>query len=291
MFGNAGRIGFVIFITVFAGAWPGQAQEKEVLHPKHLEQEAEKSTAPSGANKIPTFLSMDGYLPDPVNNLRKDSIVPIRVEIIHYGEDEGGMHHDTFSGVGFVPPGWDGYVLTCMHVLGPAYPAIWSDKDFPLTIQVTDGKNIFDAELASFSYEADLVLLKVVSPNVDKVVFGSKPATMPSETLSKSPLAEKLYAFSFFPANPSAFFSIQIGPLRAMTNLLSSGMVYPMGIVQGGVEKGFSGGPLITPDGVVVGVVARTTASYSYVILVETISRFLDSAKTGMKKAEKSEKK
>lgn len=214
-------------------------------------------------------------IPDEVKKVKNDSLVAVRAGIPHW-EEEPGYHHDYFYGAGFVPAGFDGYVLTCFHVMG-AYPGTWSSESYPLIIQVFDGHDTFEAKMVFFDPYKDLALLKITTPNPDKVEFAAKPAVIAQETFNepaKKKLPDKFYAFSFFPENPAAFFIIQIGPMRMVTNLLNP-TGFPLAIIQGGVEPGFSGGPLLAPDGVVMGMIVKSSVAFSRAVIVETINVFL----------------
>lgn len=224
------------------------------------------------------FRSIDENIPVAVKKVKEESLVAVRAEVPHW-EEGPGMHHDYFYGAGFVPAGWDGYVLTCLHLMS-AYPAVWVDEAYPLIVQVFDGHNAFEAKMISFNSRADLALLQVISGSEGEK-FRSKPAVMTSDSLTdpkKSPRSEKFYVFSFFPRHPNLFFTLEIGPLRTVSNAFYESS-FPLGIIQGGVEHGFSGGPVLTTDGVVMGLLVKTSAAFSYMVLVETIDMFLDESR------------
>lgn len=234
---------------------------------------------------VPFFTNFDQTIPDEAVKTRDESMVAVRILAFRLGMDQEIYEQQVSNGAGFAV--LDGYVLTALHLLGD-FPALWTDKsqNFPTTIQIFDGQNIFNAEVAYFNHKADLLLLKVDSPNGDGREFKQKPAKLALETYStdanfqkpKMPY-DKFFAFSFFKNTPGFFFSLQVGPYYAVTNVIKEQMLAnPMGIIQTAVEPGFSGGPLLASDGKVMGVIARSSNAYTYVILLETVQTFLELA-------------
>ncbi len=249
--------------------------------------------APNQANdhNLPTngsvFVPLNQTIPPEVLEAKK-SFVAVRMATPRLYEDQD-IHIDQDFGLGVTV--FDNYVLAALHLIGP-FPTIWfSNRDSgelskASDISIFDGDTIFAAKIDSLDYSADLVLLKVVSPNPQGKIFNLKPAKIAAQTFVVDPktnepkvLFERFYAFSFFTKSPRAYFSLQLGPYLTVTNLLKESLVVPIGIVQGAIEPGFSGGPLVSPDGSVMGIVSKGSAVYTYVVTVETINYFLEVAK------------
>jgi len=239
---------------------------------------------PNNAFQIPPFFTnLDQTIPDETVKARDESMVAIRVLAFRLRMDQEIYQEQISNGAGFAV--FDGYVLTALHLLGD-FPALWTNgnPNFQTVIEVFDGENIFKAKTAYFNHKADLLLLKINSPNDDGREFKQKPAKLSFETYSteqnsKTPKApyDKFFAFSFFKNAPGFFFSLQLGPYYTVTNVVKEQVLAnAMGIIQTSVEPGFSGGPLWAPDGKVTGMVARSSNAYTYVVLVETINTFLE---------------
>ena len=241
---------------------------------------------PNNAFQVPPFFTnLDQTIPDETVKARDESMVAIRVLAFRLRMDQEIYQEQVSNGAGFAV--LDGYVLTALHLLGD-FPALWTNDNpnFPTVIEVFDGENIFKAKAVYFNHKADLLLLEVSSPNDGGLKFKKKPAKLVFETYSmdqnsKKPKAlyDKFFAFSFFKNAPGFFFSLQLGSYYTVTNVVKEQMLAnAMGILQTSVEPGFSGGPLWSPDGKVVGMVARSSNSYTYVVLIETINTFLELA-------------
>lgn len=231
------------------------------------------------------FIPFNESIPKPVLEVKEKSLVAVRSTFPKLGDDQR-ITKDHFFTVGF--PVSPNYVLTVLHLLTD-YPALWQgNKDFPTVIEVSDGYAVFTTSLVSYDVPADLALLKINSPNEDGKVFHAQPVKLAQVTYFKDPnsnsakaLYNKFYSFSFYLSDPHLFFVLEFGPYRAITNSFDLGYVLdvPMGMVQGSGRPGFSGGPLLSTDGLVMGVLARVLDNYTLVILPETIDHFLKSVK------------
>ncbi len=283
----------VLFSVVFL-ALMATATDRPIFLPKlyiHQETPKEKNSHENkSGNPSVFFQSIDENVPIAVKKVKAESLVAVRVGIPHW-EDDKGMHHDFFYGAGFVPSGWDGYVLTCLHVAG-SHPANWVGESYPLIVQVFDGQETFDAKMVSFNPYADLALLKVTTTSPSGKNFTSKPAPIAEKTVGDpaNPLPEKFYAIFFVPDHPSVYLTLQIGPLGVVTNALNVGIIR-LGILQGVVEHGFSGGPVLAPSGVVMGMITKTSPAFSYMVLVETMNAFLIESKRILEEAKAKEEK
>ena len=231
------------------------------------------------------FIPLNQNIPAEVQKTKNESMVAVRVTIPNWRYDYR-IYKNYFFGGGVTV--WSDYVATSLH-LASEYPALWlGNKDFPTVFQISDGKAVFNTSLAYYDYQADLALLKVDSPNWWGAVFQQKPArlakytTVQDSTLfSPKVLFEKFYAFGYYTSDPHLFFAVELGPFRSITNSFDGNYLLdiPMGMLQGKVQKGFSGGPLLSPEGTVMGVVASESALYTYVVLAETLDKFLMSAR------------
>ncbi len=231
------------------------------------------------------FIPFDQTIPDEVAKAREESLVAIRIITPHLHPDQEIYYDHAANAVGFASG--NNYVVTALHILGER-PALWfNNANYPTVVEVFDGLSIFSAKAAFWSYKADLLLLKVESPNKESREFKQKPAKLAPAIAVQDPdtkklkvVAEKFFAFSFFSLRPMGFFSLQTGPVLTVTNFVGDQMLeIPMGIVQTAAEPGFSGGPLLAPDGTVVGLVTRSSTAYSYFVLSETVVAFLEVAK------------
>lgn len=231
------------------------------------------------------FIPLNQSIPTEVLKTMSESMVAIRTTMPRMNGDQRIYKNHLFGG-GFVV--WPDYVVTSLHLFGE-FPALWlGTNDFPTIVEISDGHAVFNASLADLNYSADLALLKVSSPNGWGAVFQPKPArlakhvTIQDQSLSSpKTLHNKFYVFGFYTSDPHLYFALEVGPFRSITNSFDGGylMDIPMGVLQRPAQSGFSGGPLLSPEGVVMGVVARTTENYTIVVLAETIDSFLTSAR------------
>jgi len=231
------------------------------------------------------FIPLNEDIPKEVTQTQEQSMVIIQATMPILSEDHR-LHVQPRFTEGFVV--WPGYVLTTLHLAG-GYPALWGgNSNFPTAFTIADGKALFEASLVDYNYKADLALLQVHSPNGWAVEFSKKPLKIvesiapPSGDASLiTPLPAKLFAFAYYSTDPHLFFAASIGPLRAITNSFDGGRItdIPFALVQGTIQPGFSGGPLLAPDGTAVGMVQGIIGIYTTVILPETMHTFLSSAR------------
>lgn len=285
---------FILFLftgTIFAqrGNMPSRVPEDNRTHQGF--PDLIQKLLNSGQN-FPTYLLFDQSIPEKVMKAKEDSIVPIDISFLH--NDQAGLHRDVSGMVGFVV--WENYVLTALHF--NEYPSIWKDKDTIIT--VFDGRNYFYTELVFHeSYPSnphpsgylmtDLVLLKVLPSNNPSVKFSKKPVILAESTYVIDKVTEKykiindyrkFYLFYFNPNSPLAFLPLEIGPYYAVDNLGDLNVF--IGTLQGSGKPGFSGSPLVTPDGEVLGMAIQTDYVYTYVITIETVKNFLKEARQAL---------
>lgn len=272
-----------------------------VLVPGRLSAQDETAVPSSHPQTSPQsrFIPLNQGLPSEVLKVKDESMVAVKVTMPMMAYDQRIYPNRSFGG-GFVV--WPEYVLTSLHLMGE-FPALWlGNKDFPTAIDVFDGEAVFSASLVDYNSQADLALLKITSPYQDGKVFKQKPAKLAANTTiqdqslsSPQVFYEKFYAFSFYKSDPNHFFVAELGPYRAITNNLDEDYIIdlPFGIVQGRIKPGFSGGPLLSPDGTVMGLLARSSEISTLVVVPEIINLFLKTAqsKLGLEAEHDQEKK
>lgn len=233
----------------------------------------------------PIFLTLNKSIPEKVLKAKDESFVAIRVGFQTIRPNQN-ISEDAWYGAGFAV--WPNYVVTSLHLFG-TYPAMWHGTDeFPTIPQVFDGQAFFTAQLVFYNSKADLALLKINTPNSSNQNFGKKSAQLIKMDINNKDSLDHLVSYDNFYAfrphvnNPHYFFSLKLGPLLSITNNLDGGyfLEIPMGVLQGAVLPGFSGGPLFSPKGKVAGVVARSSATHTFVITTETLNNFLITAAT-----------
>ena len=232
-----------------------------------------------GQSVPPIFFTLNQGIPEKVLKARDESVVAIRVGFPVIRADQG-LSEDAWYGAGFTV--WENYVVTNLHLFGNQ-PGLWyGTKEFPTRPQVFDGSAFFNAQLVFYDYTSDLAFLKVETPNASGENFSKKPVKLlKMNTTEKDGLEllgsyENFYAFAPYVSSPNLFFTLQLGPFRSITNSIDGGyfLSMPVGIIEGNVQPGFSGGPLFSPNGEVAGVVTRTSTIFTFVILAETIHNF-----------------
>jgi S1-C subfamily serine protease/Flp pilus assembly protein TadD len=170
-----------------------------------------------------------------------DRTVPAVVRVNVY---DGAMQVNSHGSGFFVDPG--GLVITNYHVI--------NDANFA-TVETSDGGTYFVEGVVAESQSADLALLKVAIGGTGTSAPDFMP-TLPLAADAPPAVGTKVYA---------------IGHPRGLRNVLSEGLISGHGEGTEGtglptlqtttpMSPGSSGGPLLTPDGSVVGV---TTAGLS----------------------------
>ncbi|MEX1064172.1 MAG: serine protease [Candidatus Paceibacterota bacterium] len=205
--------------------------------------------------------------PAEVKDVLSNSIisVQVRTETMVGGVSEA---RDTTS-TGFVVDN-DGFVLAALHSFGDV-PSAWLNNS--TKVRIFDGTNYLDSSLIGIDPNADLVLIKVEGTNTPGVKFTKKAVVMAE---NKDNLPDHFYAVRFMPFGPGLYLPVKLGQYLLETNV-TGGHILPimMGAVDGTIEEGFSGGPLIGPDGKIYGVIVRRGEAFTYVVPLERASEFI----------------
>ncbi len=233
----------------------------------------------------PIFLPLNKSIPEKVLKAKDESFVAVRVGFQIIRPDQN-ISEDAWYGAGFAV--WPDYVVTSLHLFG-TQPAVWHGTDeFPTVPQVFDGQAFFTAQLVFYNSKADLALLKINTPNLSNQSFGKKPAKLikmdinDKDSLGRLASYDNFYAFRPHVNNPHFFLPLKLGTFLSIVNNLDDGyfLEIPMGVLQGGVLPGLSGGPLFSPKGEVAGVVARSSTNHTFAVTAETLNNFLTMAAT-----------
>lgn len=230
------------------------------------------------------FIPFTQNIPSEVLKTKNESMVSLRSSVLAWGESFN-INPEHLFGCGLTV--WENHVLTSLHLFG-RHPAAWRGTDqYPTTAMIFDGQSFFRVKIVFLDPEADLALLKVETPNEYGQIFSKKPAKIAAVTSITDPtsqeqrvLYEKFYTFNFYIDHINFFYTMTLGPYLAITNSINNGypLTHPLGKIQGTVERGFSGGPLLAPNGVVMGLLSSGSDSYTWVVTVETINAFLKNA-------------
>lgn len=233
----------------------------------------------------PFFVNLEGNIPEKVWKAANESLVAVEVWYQVWGDNRRISESSNF-GIGFVV--WENYILANLHLFGE-HPALWFGTDeFPTVPWIFDSRSYFSAELVFYDHRNDLALLKVNTPNKENISFDGKPVKIFEMSLKDQNSVRRLaehknfYAFGHQTTSSGFLFPLELGPFRTFTNVLPDGYFLdsPMGILQGGIQQGFSGGPLFSPKGEVFGVVTLGATLNTYVVTTETVSAFLTDAMT-----------
>ena len=231
------------------------------------------------------FIPFTRDIPSDVIKTKNESVVALRSSI-YAVNNVGSIYWEHFYGCGTVV--WDGYVLSALHIFGQRYPALWRGTDqYPTEATIFGGNDFFFAKPVFLDLKADLVLLKIETPNERGEIFNKKPAKIAKTTTVADSVSgellipyDKFWAFSFYTDYPQFFYTAVLGPYRAITNAFEQNQLLPnpLGVVQGATQSGFSGTPSLSYNGAVMGMVDATSAINTWVVTVETINSFLKSA-------------
>jgi hypothetical protein len=244
---------FLVFVpfTIFL---PASGQQNSIVSKPVIE-----------SNPVVTYFYK---FPLAVENVRTDSIVGVEVSWLTLRR--GIQEQVTKAATGFVVG--DGVVLTALHTFSDI-PQIWEADS--TKIKVYDGKNSFSAEVLSLNPAYDLAAI-LVGKTDENIRFIKKPVVVASQ-LDKKNLPDNFYSFGFMQIDKNIYFPIRFGQYVMETNLINDD-IFPVvvGMVLGKAEHGFSGAPLMGPDGVVFGMLSMTSDIYTHVTPVEQISYFLN---------------
>lgn len=221
--------------------------------------------------------------PPAVEKAKEQSLVAI--EFVVPRLINGVMGTITMQSTGFVVSS-DGSVITTMHSFGDV-PSEWFNK--MTYLRVHDGRGFFKAELQKFDWISDLAMIQINNWADNKKKF-KKTAVMIARTGDKKNLEafERLYAFRLAVLGDSIYdLPLTLGPYLRETNIpvgdegINNGV---LGLVNGATESGFSGSPLLGPDGRVYGVIQRTSLVHTYVVTADGLSDFIKSSMETLEK-------
>lgn len=225
--------------------------------------------------RSPIFVRHFFKMPQAVEQTLKDHIVGVSVAF-YKRLDNGLVRQEVRNGTALVISMVDkeAIVLTCAHIL-PELLATWFHETTSYAIY--DGHNFFNAFMLGVDPSSDLALLRLAVEQGD-VKFEKTPALLAGEQdRNKIPSnTEFFYAYKFLSIGTNIFFPIRVGPYFSETNFVGDEILPSTFIVLGNaLEGGFSGGPLIGPDGKVYGVISQITPAYTYAVPVEVIKTFV----------------
>lgn len=203
-------------------------------------------------------------LPPKVKRTVERSVVSVKISFRRLGSDVK-IYLDKNEGTGFTVAA--NIVATAAHG-ATEYPAVWEDPN--TKCEVYDGQNKFKCTLATVFGQTDIMTVEV--KNLESGIKFSKSPVVLAETDQNFP--EIFYAVSFSSVGPNPYFLTKLGPYWSETNYFDD-IIRPQtfGVVGGLVAKGFSGGPLIGPDGKVYGlIIERVPASTPIHTLVSKVA-------------------
>mgnify|MGYP001559254572 CR=1 FL=1 len=181
-------------------------------------------------------------------------------------------------GTGFVVDD-NGSIITVMHNMGEV-PADWFA---PTTfIRVHDDHGFFDVRLEKRDWIVDLAMLKIRDWQSNKSKFRKTPATL-ATIAEKGKLEgfDHLYAFGFMTSAVGVLhLPIILGPYFQESNISDDEQEVELimsGSAGNRIDAGFSGGPLLGPDGKIYGIVKQTTNTHTYVVTLENLLAFIQS--------------
>lgn len=241
--------------------------------------------------KKPVSVKYFYSLPAQVGRVLDESMVGVRVSIPKV-DDDGTQVPEVSGGTGFAISD-DGLILTSYHLF-PPFPTVINDDD-ESEFEIYDGADIFKAKLILVDTTADLAAFKVMDLEQNGKKFSKKSASIAS--LEEKEVAARqgmnFYAFKFVPkltaSGDKLVFPLKLGPYLMETNWIGEkSHVLPFGVIQGVIDPNFSGASLIgEKDGKVYGVLSRMTKAYSFVVTIEVINHFINSALTALKEKTK----
>jgi len=194
--------------------------------------------------------------PPHVQGVLTDSIVGI--EISFQSVENNTVKTKIKSATGFLVG--ENVVLTSLHTFSDM-PAIWPHA----LVRIYDGRNFFGIRVVSANPSVDLALILVVEEE-NGAKFSKKPITF-ADFADKQKMPDHFFSFAFSTVGKDVYFPIELGRYLMETNLVGSEIFpKPLGIVGGNIESGFSGAPLIGPDGRVYGVLSRGGDAYALCI-------------------------
>ncbi len=245
------------------------------------------------AQTLPQIINKSFYkFPPAVERAKEQSLVAVEVIVPRLINNAIGT--STMQSTGFVINN-SGSVITTMHSFGDV-PSEGFHK--ATSVRIHDGSGFFEAELyQKYDWIADLVLIQVKNWADVKGKFRKTAITI-AEVGDKKNLEtfDRLYVFRMAVSRDSIYDSpLILGPYLMETNVVVGGDEpehTALGLVNGQTDNGFSGSPLLGPDGHVYGVVQRTSSIHTYVVTLDELASFIKSdAKTLEKKMTEAQEK
>lgn len=215
--------------------------------------------------------------PTAVKRVLSESVVGVRVSFQSF--KQGISEVQTKNATGFVVG--EGVVLTALHSFSDM-PPVWRSQT--TKVEIYDGENFFNAFMATCDPKVDLAFLSLTELEQNGVKFSKTPVTFAGGK-NKQNMPEHFYSFLFSTLGKNIFFPMEFGQYVMETNLIGD-QVLPerLGVVIGTNEAGFSGAPLIGPNGLVFGMLILRGDAYTYVTTVEQAVTFLKESIEALKK-------
>lgn len=215
--------------------------------------------------------------PAAVERVLSKSIVGVRVSFP--SSKRGISEIETRNATGFVVG--EGIILTALHSFSDM-PAVWHSRT--IKVEVYDGENFFNAFLTTCDPKVDLALLSLTELEQNGARFSKTPVTFAGDK-DKQNMLEHFYSFAFSTLGKNIFFPMEFGQYVMETNLIGGQVLSErLGAIIGTNEAGFSGAPLIGPNGLVFGVLSLRGDAYTYVTTVEQTVTFLKESIEALKK-------
>ncbi len=238
-------------------------------------------TAPNSygqESKIPSITAKYFYkFPATVERTLFKSIVGVRVSFP--SSKRGISEVETKDATGFVVG--EGMILTALHSFSDM-PAVWHSQT--TKVEVYDGEIFFNAYMVTRDPKVDLALLSLTELEQKGARFSKTPVTF-AGSKDKQNMPKRFYSFAFSSLGKNIFFPMEFGQYVMETNLVGDQVLSEQfGVIIGTAEAGFSGAPLIGPDGLVFGVLSLRGDAYSYVTTVEQTIAFLKESIEALKK-------
>lgn len=163
-------------------------------------------------------------------------------------------------------------VVCASHAFG-AEKAIWSSNE--TMCRIYDGENFFSCDLVSVDTSTDLAALKINTTGTGSIKFLKKPARFASAQ-DKRVMPDRFYALRLQPFGRNFYIPVLLGPYLEETNWVNEILRQTtFGMVSGSTLEGFSGGPLIGPDGKIYGILTEANSAHTYVSTTESVTEFI----------------
>jgi S1-C subfamily serine protease len=204
-------------------------------------QQAQK--APEPVNLPPRAVIPPGPAPD---KIAQDTIAKVKKATVYLKVTQGNGQVSEGTGFFAIDPGM---IVTNAHVLGMLSPASWSPRDVEIVINSGEpGQEVpLSAQVLGVDRDSDLAILAI------KDEQRRWPAPLAVDVTGHLKELDKVYVFGFpygttlgkgITVSTSSISSIRKPDGKTVTNVQ----------LQGGINRGNSGGPVVDTRGVVIGV-------------------------------------